>query len=69
MLWALVWLGPLMPHAWAPWVEYLSVSHHQTNLARGDFDSRDVVYYLTLTVGALAVATSAVFREPARRPH
>ena len=63
-LYAGLWAVPYLPAAVVPWLEYLSLSYHQVHLRRGEFDSRDVVYYLTLTVGALAVATSAILREP-----
>lgn len=63
-LYGALWAAPHLPGAVVPWLEYLSLSYHQVHLARGEVDTRDLVYYLTLTVGALAVAVSAVYREP-----
>jgi len=38
-------------------LQYLSVDFHFDNIARGVIDSRDVIYYATLIVIALFLAT------------
>lgn len=43
----------LMPAALAPIFEYLSVDFHFGNIARGVIDSRDVLFYVSLTSIAL----------------
>ena len=50
-------LAPLLPLAWSSFFAYLSVDVHFTNIARGIIDSRDVIYYLSLTIVALFLAT------------
>ncbi len=41
--------APLLPDSLAQFVEFLSVDYHFENIARGVLDSRDVIYYLSLT--------------------
>lgn len=53
-------LIPLMPSSIAPIVEYLSLDAHFTNISKGVIDSRDLVYYLSLTVGCLLLATQSL---------
>ena len=57
--WLRGWLFP----AGESVLEYLSVSFHLDNLARGVIDTRDVVYYLTLAGGALFLAVRALERQ------
>ena len=64
-LYYVYWLQILVPVSWVPVVEYLSVSYHPANMARGVIDSRDVLYYLSLTAGALFLATQSVSRQHA----
>ena len=52
-LYFVYWLHFFMPPSVAPFVEYISVSFHLDNLARGVIDSRDLLYYLTLIAGGL----------------
>ncbi len=59
-LYFVYWLQFLLPAAVAPIAEYVSVSFHLDNLARGVVDSRDVLYYLTLGGGALLLAERAL---------
>ncbi len=47
-------------------VEYIGVVNHFTSVARGVLDSRDVIYYLTLMVFSLVVATSFAHKESVR---
>ncbi len=64
-LYFVYWLQFFMPELIAPVVEYLSVSFHLDNMARGVIDSRDVLYYLTLTGGALFLAVQSLSRQHA----
>lgn len=64
-LYYVYWLQILVPVSWVPVVEYVSVSYHLDNMARGVIDSRDVLYYLSLTAGALFLATQSVSRQHA----
>ena len=64
-LYFVYWLQFFVPDLIAPAIEYISVSFHLDNLARGVIDSRDVLYYLTLTAGALYLATRSLARQHA----
>jgi ABC-2 type transport system permease protein len=59
------WLQFLMPQTLAPIIEWLSVSFHLDNLARGVVDTRYVFYYVTLIAGALFLATRSLSRQHA----
>lgn len=50
----------LMPLSWAPIFQFLSVTHHFNNLARGVIDSRDVLYFVSLIVLMLSLAHSSL---------
>lgn len=63
-LYFVYWLQMLMPNV-APVVEFLSVSYHLDNIARGVVDSRDVLYYLSLAGGGLFLATLSLSRQHA----
>lgn len=45
-------------------VEYLGVGHHFSSLARGVIDSRNLIYYGSLIVFFLLLATVSAFQEP-----
>ena len=64
-LYFIYWLQFFMPASLAALVEYISLSFHLDNLARGVVDSRDVLYYVSATVGALYVAVRALGRQHA----
>lgn len=64
-LYYVLWLQILVPAAWAPLIEYVSVSYHLDNMARGVIDTRDVIYYLSVTFGALFLAVQSVSRQHA----
>ncbi|MEM6732661.1 MAG: ABC transporter, partial [Myxococcota bacterium] len=51
--------------AFASLLEWISISYHLEALARGVIDSRNVLYYVTLTVGALFLAERSVARQHA----
>ncbi len=59
------WLQFFVPRSLAPLAEYASVSFHLDNLARGVIDTRDVVYYVSLTAGALVLAVQSLSRQHA----
>jgi ABC-2 type transport system permease protein len=47
----------LMPQSVGAVLEYLSVDHHFGNIARGVIDTRDLLYYLSLTAAGLLLTT------------
>ncbi len=61
-LYFVYWLQFFVPGMLADVVEFVSLSFHLDNLARGVIDTRDVFYYLTLTGGALFLATRSLSR-------
>jgi ABC-2 type transport system permease protein len=52
--------GVFMPASMIPFVEFLSLSTHFANAARGVVDSRDVLYFLSLTAVALFLSFRAL---------
>ena len=54
-----------VPQSVAGVVDFLSVSSHLENMARGVIDTRDVLYYLSLTAGALFVAERSLAQQHA----
>jgi ABC-2 type transport system permease protein len=63
-LYFVYWLRMYLPVGGA-FFEFVSVSFHLDNLARGVIDSRDVLYYLTLIGGALFLSIRALGRQHA----
>lgn len=59
-LYYVYWLQFFVPGFLAPLFEFVSVSFHLDNLARGVIDSRDVLFYLSLTVGGLLLAVRSL---------
>ncbi len=55
----------LMPYSWAFIFEFLSVDAHFANIARGVLDSRDLLYYLSITTVALFFTTRMLRRSRA----
>lgn len=64
-LYFIFWLQFFMPAGLAPVVEFVSVSSHLESLARGVIDTRNVVYYLSLIIGALFLAMRVMSRQRA----
>ena len=50
-------LVPFMPESLRPLLAYLSVESHFDGMSRGIIDSRDVIYYLSVMVVSLVIAT------------
>jgi ABC-2 type transport system permease protein len=50
----------LFPEGISETLQFLSVDHHFGNIARGVIDTRDVVFYLSLTAVGLLLTTRAV---------
>jgi len=46
-----------MPISLAPFFEYLSLDYHFANIARGVLDTRDIIFYLSLSFISLYLAT------------
>ncbi len=65
ILYYVYWLQFFVPPLLSPLVEFFSVSFHLDNMARGVIDSRDVVFYLSLTAAALLLATQTLGRRHA----
>jgi len=51
---------PFVPDALKPIVSFLSTDTHFENVSRGVLDSRDVLYYLSVIVVSLMVATTSL---------
>ncbi len=49
-----------MPLSIAGFLEYLSVDFHYNNILRGVIDSRDVIYYLSLIIFSLTLASQSL---------
>lgn len=58
------WLQFFVPDV-APVVEFMSVSFHLDNMSRGVIDSRDVLYYVTMTAGALFLSVRSLAQQHA----
>ena len=65
VLYFINWLTFFLPEGAARFFEYISVSHHLENLARGVIDPRGLLYYLTLTGGTLFLAVQSLRRQHA----
>lgn len=50
----------LMPEGLGELFQYLSVDYHFDNIARGVFDSRDLLFYLSLTTVGLVLTTRSL---------
>jgi ABC-2 type transport system permease protein len=59
-LYYIYWLQFFVPGFLAPLFEGISVSAHLDNMARGVIDSRDVLFYLSLTAGGLLLAVRSL---------
>ena len=64
-LYFVFWLQFFVPQSMAAFFEYISLSSHLDNMARGVIDSRDVLYYLSLIGGALFLAERSLARQHA----
>jgi ABC-2 type transport system permease protein len=60
VLYSIYWLQFFVPGFLAPLFEFLSVSFHLDNMARGVIDSRDVLFYLSVTAGGLLLAVRSL---------
>lgn len=64
-LYFVYWLQFFVPQSLASLFEYLAVSSHLENYARGVIDTRDVLFYLSVTGGTLFLATRSLGRQHA----
>lgn len=64
-LYFMYWLQFFVPPSFAPLMEFLSVSAHLDNMARGVIDSRDVFFYGTLTAAGLLMTTRSLTQQHA----
>ncbi|MBM3887296.1 ABC transporter [Candidatus Dependentiae bacterium] len=53
-------IAVFLPSEWSRFFEFLSVDTHFSNIARGVIDSRDLIYYLSLTLIFLFLTTYAL---------
>lgn len=53
-------LLPVLPLSLAPVLQFLSVSYHFENISRGVLDTRDLIFYLSLTSFMLYLAHNAL---------
>jgi ABC-2 type transport system permease protein len=59
-LFILDWVTIFLPGPLASIFEFLSLNYHFNSIARGVIDSRDVIYYLSMTGFALALSVRAL---------
>jgi ABC-2 type transport system permease protein len=59
-LYILDWVTVFVPGPLASILEFLSLNYHFNSIVRGVIDSRDVIYYLSLTGFALALSVRAL---------
>lgn len=52
--------APLLPDALAQVAEFLSVDYHFENISRGVIDTRDLIFYLSLTVIGLLMTARQI---------
>ncbi|MBN2493362.1 MAG: ABC transporter permease [Deltaproteobacteria bacterium] len=64
-LYVISWLQFFVPDFIAPLVDYVSLSSHLSNMARGVLDTRDLLYYFTLIGGALFIAERSMAHQHA----
>jgi ABC-2 type transport system permease protein len=62
-LYFVYWLQFFVPQGIAPAVEFLSVSFHLDALARGVLDTRNLLYYVSLMVGALFLSMRTLSKQ------
>ncbi len=55
-LWLINKFLVIIPPAFVPLLQYLSIDYHYENISRGVIDSRDILYYLSLIVFMLSLA-------------
>lgn len=56
-------VGPFVPGWMAGFLEYLGTDFHYRNLLRGVIDTRDVLYYVTLTIFAFVLTSYSLSRR------
>jgi ABC-2 type transport system permease protein len=59
-LYYIYWLQFFVPGFLAPIFELISVSFHLDNMSRGVIDTRDVLFYLSVTAGGLLLAVRSL---------
>jgi ABC-2 type transport system permease protein len=60
MLWVLDWISSYETAAWAKAVAYMSVVTHFEPFAKGVIDSKDVIFYLSMTFLGLFLTARSV---------
>ncbi len=60
LLWLLSWFTAFDTTGWAQVVNYLSIVTHFDSFAKGVLDSRDVVFYLSMTFFALFITSRSM---------
>jgi ABC-2 type transport system permease protein len=60
LLWLMSWFTAFDTGWWAQVVSYLSIVTHFDTFAKGVLDSRDVVFYLSMTFFALFITSRSM---------
>lgn len=60
LLWVFEWTSGLSTEAWAKVLSYMSLISHYESFSKGVIDSRDVIYYVTLTVFGLFLTSRSL---------
>ncbi|HEX4802128.1 MAG TPA: ABC transporter, partial [Myxococcaceae bacterium] len=50
----------VLPSSLGEFLQFLSVDYHFENIARGVFDTRDLLFYLSLTAAGLMLTTRSL---------
>jgi len=57
-------ITPFLPTWMTSFVQYMGIDYHYRNLLRGVIDTRDVLYYLSVTVFSFLLTTYTLSRRP-----
>ena len=60
MLWILDWSASFESAGWAKALAYLSINSHMESFAKGTIDTRDAIYYLTMTFFGLFLTSRSL---------
>jgi ABC-2 type transport system permease protein len=63
LLWIVDWLGSFVPAPWDSVLNYVSITSHLDDFAKGVIDTKNVVYYLSFITFGLFLTSKAVDSE------
>ena len=52
--------GPFLPGVVVSFISFISANSHFTSISRGIIDSRDLIYFVSLTAGFVALTANQV---------